>query len=273
MQIEAHDDPLFSRDITTDRKKKTDIHWHLKHELYYLVKGRTRYLVGERPYFLEEGNLIFVPKGVLHMTDGEDGVSRERLLISFEDNLITDEYRPLIEKLSENNLIYIPENQRKEIQALFEKIEREYDLQQSYSTQMIALYILELLIIISRLSTEATKPLLSQGNQSMYEISKYIRSNYHMELSLEVLSEHFFMNKSYLSRKFKQVFRIGINDYITYIRIFHAERLLKTTNYPITRIATECGYNDSNYFSTIFKKLKGITPYRFRSELQKSKMM
>lgn len=269
MQIEAHDDPLFSRDITTDQKKKTDIHWHLKHELYYLVKGRTRYLVGERPYFLEEGNLIFVPKGVLHMTDGEDGVSRERLLISFEDDLVTKDYRPLVEELSENNLIYIPEMQRNVVQNLFEKIGTEYERQEPYSRQMISLYILELLVVISRLKTKTTQPTLSQGSQSMYEISKYIRSNYHTELSLNTLSEHFFMNKSYLSRKFKQVFRIGINDYITYIRIFHAERLLKTTNYPITRIATECGYNDSNYFSTIFKKLKGITPYRFRSELTK----
>ena len=46
-------------------------------------------------------------------------------------------------------------------------------------------------------------------------------------------------------------------------RIMNAERLLSTGKTSITSVATQCGFADPNYFSTVFKKLKGVTPLKF----------
>ena len=268
MRIVASELPLFSKDIEASKKRKTRIHWHRKHELYYLVNGTTKYFVGEKPYFLQKGNLIFVQKGAQHGTDYEDCLHSKRLLLSFDDDIIPQKFKPFFEELSTDCLIYISEKHLPLIDDIFKKIELENQSQNLYKQHLIELYILQLITLISRLREKAPQPQLAPNDALMYKISNYIRKNYHTNISLESLSESFCINKSYLSRRFKGVFGIGVNDYLTYIRILHAEELLKTTNYPITRIAAECGYNDSNYFSTVFKKTKGITPYKFKQSLK-----
>ena len=97
----------------------------------------------------------------------------------------------------------------------------------------------------------------------IHEISRFISLNYGEALSLDTLSRKFAMSTSHMSRRFKAVAGIGITEYITYVRILNAERLLKTTTLPITEVAAACGFNDSNYFSTVFKRIKGITPLKF----------
>ena len=42
------------------------------------------------------------------------------------------------------------------------------------------------------------------------------------------------------------------------------EKLLQENELPVTQIAEQCGFNDSNYFSTVFKRVKGMTPQKYR---------
>ena len=48
----------------------------------------------------------------------------------------------------------------------------------------------------------------------------------------------------------------------------NAERLLSVGKASITSVAAECGFADPNYFSTVFKKLKGVTPLKFSKNAQ-----
>ena len=71
------------------------------------------------------------------------------------------------------------------------------------------------------------------------------------------------MSESCLSRKFKQVSGMGLNEFITSVRIHNAEKLLAGGELSVTRIAELCGYSDSNYFASVFKKIKGTTPVKY----------
>lgn len=70
-------------------------------------------------------------------------------------------------------------------------------------------------------------------------------------------------SESYISRRFKSTVGVSINEYINFIRVSKAVEILESKKMPITEIAINCGFNDSNYFSTVFKKLKGVTPYKY----------
>ncbi|MBO5909176.1 MAG: helix-turn-helix domain-containing protein, partial [Clostridia bacterium] len=44
------------------------------------------------------------------------------------------------------------------------------------------------------------------------------------------------------------------------------KKLLKSTTLSVTEISIKCGFNDSNYFATVFKKINGISPKRYSKE-------
>lgn len=241
-------------------------HYHNKHELYYLEKGRTKYFIGNKIYLLKPGDMVFVPKGVFHQTDGEStGVNVERFLLVFDDDFVGEDYLKYIDELKADNHIRFRQDIKYKTNEVFRKIESEDRNRHKDYFEMERIYLKELLILISRHRIRDDTIKLSQGYSIIQNAATYISDNYDSDLSLEFLSAKFAMSPSHFSKQFKSVTGIGLSEYINISRISAAEKLLSKTNMPITEIATRCGFNDSNYFAAVFKKLKGITPKKFSS--------
>jgi len=100
------------------------------------------------------------------------------------------------------------------------------------------------------------------------DIADYLRSRYQQDISLTDISERFFLNKEYISRRFKQEFDETITDYINRIRIEKAKVLLLNRELKVSEIAQMVGYQDEKYFSRVFKKLEATTPIHFRATVQ-----
>lgn len=255
--------PLFSHNKVTNQRKITGIHCHSSYELYYLRNGETKYFVGDEIFHLEPGNFIMIPKGVLHKTDSENCLHSERMLVNFDDSLIDSETHPLLDELCACKLISLPVNQLYQAEEILHKLEIEFEKQSAFQQIMIRLYILELLTLLCRLKCDYI-PHESASDTLIRTVSEYISANYATDLSLKSLSIRFSLSEGFLSRKFKAVSGMGINEYITHVRIHNAARLLTgSSRCSITEVAAQCGFNDSNYFTSVFKKIKGITPYKF----------
>ena len=76
------------------------------------------------------------------------------------------------------------------------------------------------------------------------------------------------MSNSRFSTVFAQECGKTFTEYLTSLRLDKAKELLKTTDKRSSQIAFEVGYNDSHYFSYLFKKNVGMTPGEYRSESQ-----
>ena len=263
MEYLKYDNPTISYDKVTNRRKFTKIHYHDTSELYYLLSGRTKYFVGDETFILEKQNLIFIPPQVLHSCDSEDTLHNERMLISIPNSYFDESTKEIYDDLCKCKFIYIPPEKLHIVNDLFSKINSEYLKEKEHNHILIKLYILELLTLLSRLKTHY-EPISIQTDKIIRDIAEYIRQNFSENLSLGSLSQIFCISESYLSRQFKTVLGIGLSDFITYIRITNAEKLLSDTDLPVTEVATKCGYNDSNYFAAVFKRLKGTTPHKYR---------
>ncbi len=260
--IVEYKDPPISYDKVINRRKVSQTHFHYQHELYYLISGETKYFVGDDIFHLHPGDFIFVPREVIHKTDSESCLQNERILLSFEDSVFSSEYRQILEELSRLKLIHISPNKRYQAEELLQKLEKESKRTDGYREHLTKLYILELLTLLCRHKSTQILP-ETESEKQISAVTEFIRSSYGQELSLSTLSRRFGLSESCLCRKFKSVTGMGLNEYITNVRIHNAAQLLSSGEHTVTEVANRCGYADSNYFASVFKKIKGTTPLKF----------
>ncbi len=92
----------------------------------------------------------------------------------------------------------------------------------------------------------------------------YIEKNYSSPIGLEEVAGVVDLNPVYFSNIFKKETGENFTDYLANYRMEVAKDLLKNSSKNINEIAQETGYEDSRYFSKVFKKIVGIKPTEYR---------
>ncbi len=136
-----------------------------------------------------------------------------------------------------------------------------------FADLMRKLHFQELIITMLRRHSEndyVTTDQMQIADLCVRQAKKHIDENYTEPLSLDDLANHYQLNPTYFSNKFKSINGIGFKEYLNNVRIVHAERLLLETTMSITEIALECGYESSNYFGDVFRKVNKVSPSQFR---------
>ena len=64
---------------------------------------------------------------------------------------------------------------------------------------------------------------------------------------------------------------MNLREYINQLRIEESKRLLLSTDLSVSEIATQVGYCNISYFSTVFHKLMGVGPFEWRSAKEETK--
>ena len=246
---------------TINQRKYSYIHFHKDYELYYLINGTTTYLVGDQFFHLQRGNFVIIPPFVPHNTDSLSCHNVERYVISFPSYFFN--YAPFaLDELCKMVAISVPPTQSKLFLEMMQRIELELQVNDEIHHHLVNTYIQQIILLLYRYGYQYTNP--PTPLESLIKgITEYINENYTSPLSLCSIASQFGISKSYLSQIYKDITGIGLNEYINYVRIEKASKLLSETNLTITEISFSCGFNDSNYFSTKFKKLKGISPLQY----------
>lgn len=109
---------------------------------------------------------------------------------------------------------------------------------------------------------------LHENNSNIEDIINsaklYISSNYMQDITLEMVATEMCVSTYYFSKLFKKEAGINFIDYLTKERIDNAKYLIRNTNKSIKQISSDVGYNDSNYFSRVFKKSTGYSPSAYK---------
>lgn len=94
----------------------------------------------------------------------------------------------------------------------------------------------------------------------------YISENYSEKITLESVSKACNLSVFYLSKLFKKNTGMKFIDYINLYKIEKAKQLLENTDMSIINISMSLGYDESGYFSKVFKKVVGVTPSAYRNK-------
>lgn len=108
----------------------------------------------------------------------------------------------------------------------------------------------------------------SKYNDVIRKAQEYVLQNYSKQnISLHLVAKEVNISPNHFSTIFSQETGETFINYITRVRLEQAKLLLKGTKMRTSDIAYDVGYNDTHYFSYVFKKNVGMTPKEFRVSL------
>ena len=255
-------------------------HFHNEYEIYYLLEGERYYFIDNQTYYVKKGSLVFVDRNQIHKTGGAKTFYHDRILIQFSE----DEIEPGFGLLSNIDIasyfskyfgvLELNEIGQKYVEGLIFGIIEEMEKKHTSYEFLIKSKLAELLIFAIRCKkgenpTFQVETVKTEKHKKIHEIAEYIAENYNKKISLEDLSKHFFVSKSYLSRIYKEVTGFTVNEYINIVRIKKAQLLLEDANYNITEIAEMVGYDSITYFEKVFKMYIKKPPMKYRRKFAK----
>lgn len=92
-------------------------------------------------------------------------------------------------------------------------------------------------------------------------IKKYLNRNLSTPITIQKVCKEFGVSQTYLSKLFRKYEDQTFNNYVTYIRIKYAKRLIEANkDFLVKDVAAMVGYNDQFYFSRVFSSIVGVPP-------------
>lgn len=257
----------------TKHPQPADFHLHNHFEIYFFISGNVNYFIEKKVYSLRFGDLLLMNSHEIHKPSFYPGEAYERVVIHFDPALAQTFSTPSFNLLNcftnrpsgEQNLISLNIKQSEEILKLFDKMEA-LGVESSNGSDILKLAgFIELLVFINRVYSNTLPPELGSASipEKLVPVLDYIDLNLESDLSLGCLERHFYINRFYLSRIFRQVTGSSLHEFIRYKRISKAKKLL-SEGCNVTEACTKSGFNDYSNFLRMFKRTVGISPGQYK---------
>jgi len=251
-------------------------HYHNAYELHYFLEGEGEFFVRNQIYNVRRGDLLFINTFELHKAISTTAYY-EKFVIMYKPYLIQSlpGFQPpdiigiLDEKFNGTRLVSLPEDMKGKIRPLFEAMLEKSNMNNRYSTIYLRL-LLSLLITYTGEYLESVKNISSHipvSNKLIQDIIAFIDLNLDQDLSLDIISSKFNMDKYFLCRYFKKNTGLTVIEYVNQMRVIRSEKLLMQNKHTITEICFMVGFNNLTHFERTFKKYTGKSPRNYRKSL------
>jgi AraC family transcriptional regulator, transcriptional activator FtrA len=106
------------------------------------------------------------------------------------------------------------------------------------------------------------------GDDPIAEVSSWMVANLHTELTVEDLARRAAMSPRTFARRFRAATGTTPHQWLLRQRVLHAQRLLETTDDPVERIASSCGFGSAAVLRQHFGRVVGTSPLAYRRTFQ-----
>ena len=248
-----------------------DIHIHDCYEIYYSISGGKQFLIDNRFYDINPGDLFIINQFESHYVSQINNMVHERIVISIHPDFLK-EISTIKTDLSycfteRDQLFSHRISLNKEQQNRFLYFISKITTSNEFGSDMIErAAFMEMMVMINSLfinnhSSEIADSSF-QYNQQVQEILAYINQHITEAITVEQLAEQFYISTSYICRIFKATTGTTINKYINARRITIAKSLL-TMGLGVSEVCEKCGFNDYSNFLKAFTKAVGISPKKY----------
>ena len=254
-------------------------HMHSEYEIYLLLEGEGHIFINNICYPIKSGDLIFIDSQMPHATDFSSCPMHKRFVVElnvlfFEETLLSLSSISLTNFFKINTgVISLLDGDFRNIRDTLTSIYTEAKEKKENYEHMISLKLSALFILLNRITS------ITQASPSFCHLKKsqlllvenaveFILNNFNTDISLNSISECLYINKSHLSRVFKEVTGMTVHEYINVHRIRKAREYLLDSNLTLHEISRHCGFHSITYFTTTFTRHTSFSPSRYRKNHQ-----
>jgi len=257
-------------------KVNTTSHFH-KHdfvEIVFVCKGHGIHTINDISYSMIRGSFFIVDSGEQHQLklDCETEYYNLFLTVPFLKQMYI-----MYEGVAQNaydlfctngEYTYVPFDAEKsaQMEMIFQMIYQEYASKSSLSNDIIKTYIQLIIYEAIQYHLEVKNNNNSHAPYALPRVIDYINQHYLDNLNINELASKYKYNAAYFGRLFAHNYNMSILDYIAIKRIDYIKNLLITTDYTITNIYSQSGFNNKLQFYSRFKELVGCTPNEYRKQ-------
>ena len=117
----------------------------------------------------------------------------------------------------------------------------------------------------------ATRPPIMGESDKLGRMTSFIAERYTEEVTPADVAEHVGLHPKYAMSLFRKAFDMTVVEYVTQLRISHAQRLLATTDRKIVDLAIDAGFGSISQFYDAFARVCRCTPSEFRAGLRRQR--
>lgn len=253
------------------------LHYHKEFELAYIVEGHGTRYVGSSIKSYKKGDLVLVGEQLTHVwiSDAvfyeENDQYTQAIVVKFCADFAGNDFLKLPEAYAMSKTLddasgglRIRGKTRDAIAKILYNMLDQTPIEQ----------ILSLMQILNLMSTSKEKFVLSnydlhkssnpKEKDRMNRLIKHTTLHFRRNISLEEIAAVANLSKSAFCRYFKNTVKKSYIEFLYEIRVEYACKLLLENDLDMTQICYDSGFNNPSAFSQTFKKIKGVSPNKYR---------
>lgn len=245
-------------------------HEHADYELVVLLSGSGWCYLGTNIFRMEADHMYVIPANCTHMMSYSDHTPHSMYHIYFRPGLLNDIRQKfhidLEPALLKHSVLYLNEELRFRMDHVLSVTGRKTQLGTIDCAIRHLLVECILLSMARQLGLDSDAPEPAVSHPAIQELIRFIDLHFSEDLTLDILSQHACLNRSYLCRLFRKEVGTTLTEYVNSVRIQNACRLLREGKQNVSQISLESGFNSVAYFERQFHIRIGMTPTVYQNK-------
>ena len=246
----------FHYSVTNEPTDSFALHCHPYYEVYYFIGGRVSYLVEGKRYEPKPHSILLMAPGTFHgvKIESAEDYERSQVISNVPACLLLSPFtgKDGPDICFEGVNTYSLEN-------YFQSLMECAHLEEPLCEQLIPIRLEALLSQILRMQLQGISSGAQAQSRTVERIMDYLNRNLSAPITLDSLSEQFFLSKNHLNFLFKQATGTTVKNYLIHKRVAAANALIRQGS-PAAAAAEQVGFGDYSAFFKAYKKILGTSP-------------
>lgn len=243
------------------------IHHHEFDELVIVSAGNGLHIWNDIPYPITCGDVMYINASDRHGYQSTNHLKLDNILYhrdALAVSSVLERYLPVRTAGELERFWQIPPSCINQLNPLINSLAAETKNPDQLSIHHAESLFLQLIILLYRFRQQVDSHSLAPAHQ-LDILLTVLHNSIKTSFNLDTFCKQHNVASRSLHRLFKAHTGMTITGYLQKLRLCKAMQLLRNTALSINHIAAECGYEDSNYFSSVFRKETQLTPSKYRA--------